>query len=50
MFTQKEKQILLELIFNEQTKHLIVNNKYGSDEYNILEGLKMKIRESEDAK
>ena len=47
MFTLKQKNILLELICNEQLKHLVTNNKYDSKEYNELEELKVKIRTSE---
>ena len=45
MLTIEEKDILLELITNEQLKHLIPNNEYQTDKYNKLEGLKTKIRE-----
>ena len=43
--TNEEKDILLELIINEQLKHLIPNDAYATKEYNKLEELKVKIRE-----
>lgn len=42
--TEKEKDILLELIFNEQTLHLIANNKYDTEKYSTLEALKIKLK------
>lgn len=45
MFTKKEKEILLQLIVNEQVYHMIAKEKYDSDEYKFLEELKVKIRE-----
>ena len=45
MFTNEEKQILLELIVNEQTKYLLPKNEYESDKYKNLEALKIKIKE-----
>lgn len=42
--TKEEKELLLELIFNEQTLHLIAKNKYDTDKYATLEKLKAKIR------
>lgn len=42
--TKEEKDILLELIFNEQTKNLIIKDKYETDKYKQLEELKMKIK------
>lgn len=45
MFTQEEKTILLELIENEQIKHLIPNDEYESEKYSKLEELKVKIRD-----
>ena len=44
MLTKEEKQILLELIGNEQLLHLIVKDEYDTERYSILEGLKSKIR------
>ncbi len=45
MFTQEEKTILLELLINEQIKHLIPNDEYESERYSKLEELKVKIRD-----
>lgn len=42
--TKKEKDILLELIGNEQIKHLLVKNEYKTRKYNLLEELKIKIK------
>ena len=42
--TKEEKDLLLELIFNEQTLHLIAKDKYDTDKYGALESLKAKIR------
>lgn len=42
--TKEERNILLELIGNEQLKHLIAKNEYESDRYSLLEGLKAKIK------
>ena len=42
--TKEERSILLELLINEQIKHLIPKNKYESDKYKSLEELKAKIR------
>lgn len=44
VFAKEEKDILLELIFNEQTKHLIAKDKYDTDKYLFLEQLKAKIK------
>lgn len=44
MLTKEEKDILLELIFNEQTMYLISKNKYDTERYSTLEQLKAKIR------
>lgn len=45
MFSKKEKEILLELLVNEQLKHLIPNNKFQSDKYVTLEKIKSKLKE-----
>lgn len=45
MFTQEEKTILLDLLINEQIKHLIPNDEYESERYSKLEELKVKIRD-----
>ena len=42
--TNQEKELLLELIFNEQTKYLIAKDKYDTNRYSALEALKAKIR------
>lgn len=44
MLTNEEKDILLELIFNEQTKNLIVKNEYDTNKYAELEKLKAKLK------
>jgi hypothetical protein len=43
--SKEEKNILLELITNEQLKHLIPKDEYRTERYNKLEELKSKIRE-----
>ena len=43
--TKEEKELLLELIFNEQTKYLIAKDQYSSNKYTMLEILKVKIKE-----
>lgn len=43
--TIEEKDILLELITNEQLKHLIPKDEYATEKYSKLEKLKTKIRE-----
>ena len=43
--TKEEKSILLELLTNEQLKHLIPKNEYKTKRYSKLEELKTKIRE-----
>ena len=40
--------MLIELICNEQIKHMLVKNKYNTDKYNKLEELKVKIRKNND--
>lgn len=42
--TKEEKRALIGLIENEQIKHMIPNDKYKSEEYNLLEQLKARIR------
>lgn len=39
-----ERNILIELITNEQLIHIIPKNEYESDTYKFLEQLKAKIR------
>ena len=43
--TKEEKNILLELICNEQLKHLMPKDEYKTEKYNMLEELKVKIKE-----
>lgn len=43
--TKEEKDILIELLINEQLKHMIPNNEYESDRYKHLEELKTKIKD-----
>lgn len=42
--SNEERDILIELICNEQIIHMIAKNKYTSEKYSILEQLKAKIR------
>ena len=42
--TKEERNILIELICNEQLKHLVVNDEYESEKYKLLEELKYKVR------
>lgn len=42
--TKEEKEILIELICNEQIKHMLVKNEYESEKYNLIENLKIKIK------
>lgn len=44
ILTKEEKDILLELLINEQLKHLIPKDRYKSNEYVVLEKLKSKIK------
>lgn len=44
--SKEEKDILLELIFNEQTLHMIAKDKYETEKYSKLESLKAKIRKA----
>ena len=41
--TKEERDALIELICNEQIKHLIVNKQYATERYGLLEKLKVKI-------
>ena len=43
--TKEDKDILIELICNEQLYYLVTKNKYESKKYNKLEQLKIKIKE-----
>ena len=43
--TKEEKTVLLNLICNEQIKHLVAKEEYDTDEYVSLEKLKLKIRD-----
>ena len=42
--SDEERETIIELICNEQIKHMIAKNEYESDRYNALEQLKAKIR------
>lgn len=42
--SDSERNILIELITNEQIIHIIPKNEYESDAYKFLEQLKAKIR------
>ena len=42
--TKEERDVLIELICNEQLKHIIPKNEYESEQYNLLEQLKAKIK------
>lgn len=42
--TKEERELMIELICNEQIKHIIPNNEHLSDRYGLLELLKTKIR------
>jgi hypothetical protein len=42
--TKEERYLLIELISNEQLKHMIANDKYDTDKYILLEQLKAKVR------
>ena len=42
--SDEERETIIELICNEQIKHMITKNQYESDKYNALEQLKAKIR------
>jgi hypothetical protein len=42
--TKEERDALVELICNEQLKHLVINKLYNTDKYNLLEELKVKIK------
>lgn len=42
--SKKERDTLIELICQEQLKHMIPNDKHESDEYIMLEKLKAKIK------
>ena len=42
--TKEEKDVLINLLTNEQIKHMIPNNKFDTKEYILLEQLKAKIK------
>ena len=50
MFNKKERETLIELICNEQT-HMIIKHpeSYDTPKYQILEELKVKVKDDEDA-
>lgn len=43
-FKKEERDILIELICNEQLLHIIPNNNHETQRYGMLEELKAKIR------
>lgn len=42
--TKEERDILIELICNEQIKHMVAKDKYNTDRYILLEKLKVKTK------
>lgn len=42
--TKEERDILVELVCNEQLKNLIIKNEYYTEKYMMLEKLKAKIK------
>lgn len=42
--TKEERNVLIELICNEQILHMVAKDKYETDKYKQLEELKVKIR------
>lgn len=42
--TKEERDVIIELLTNEQIRHLIPNDKYETDKYKCLEQLKAKIK------
>ena len=42
--TKEERNIIIELICQEQLLHMIPKDKYETDKYNLLEALKSKIK------
>lgn len=42
--TKEERNVLINLLTNEQIKHFIPNNKFDTEEYILLEQLKAKIK------
>lgn len=42
--TKEERDILVELICNEQIKNILIKNEYDTEKYSTLEKLKAKIR------
>lgn len=42
--TKEEKNALIELITNEQIKHMIPNDEYETEKYTMLEELKVKVK------
>lgn len=41
--TKEEREVLIELICNEQILHMVARNEYESEKYKLLEQLKAKI-------
>lgn len=42
--TKEERNIIIELICQEQLLHMIPKDKYETEKYNLLESLKSKIK------
>lgn len=42
--TLEEREMIIELICNEQIKHILTKNEYETERYKYLENLKVKIR------
>lgn len=42
--TKEERDTLINLICNEQILHMVIKDKYDTDEYILLETLKAKIK------
>ena len=42
--TKEERDVLINLLTNEQIKHMIPNNKFDTEEYILIEQLKAKIK------
>ena len=42
--TKEERNILVELICNEQIKNILIKNEYDTEKYSALERLKAKIK------
>lgn len=42
--SKEERDVLINLLTNEQIKHMIPNNKFDTEEYILIEQLKAKIK------